>query len=473
MGWIALPLDPKSFRVVDTDEEFCGDSTCKMSPSGFVNITDSIRHVPGHARSGVGNIAISPPESDYDDEDYIYYDDSDESMEEGEDSEAVTESGLEAENAGTPSQELMDSHAHSSSDDASDHQDIDGSADSREEITGSALVRIENDLVDDEDDSIDPHDYLMPGGFHSSQSYNFHIDADGTKKTQLQPPIAPETKRQNNAQSAPKVSQIPTLHLSTSHLRLFDANSPADPTIYCSNILGLQWGVSPAIDRLNMTQYVPELGIVVIATQMGRAAICSLTRKGLQGPFGLRIDWILPFEEQQKKDQRRAVPLLGIAVGAVKGHQLTRESPSSSSQEDGEDSGSGWLRDREDEDGVVTSFDPEMVTLRRNIASTSSGTRDRDRRRRAGKEAKRKRTRPPPPGKPKLVKQAWPSRYKAADSSPVMGEEWRGLEYSRRYRLMLTFYDHTVMTYELSRTAPFVGDPSNGQRNWRNRDVYF
>ena len=33
------------------------------------------------------------------------------------------------------------------------------------------------------------------------------------------------------------------------------------------------------------------------------------------------------------------------------------------------------------------------------------------------------------------------------------GESWRGVESSRRYRLMLTYYDHTILSYELERPS--------------------
>jgi len=87
-------------------------------------------------------------------------------------------------------------------------------------------------------------------------------------------------------------------------------------------------------DRLNMNAYTPSLGVVVLASQKGRAVVVSLTklkstarypahmREGL-GPaktnYAMRIDCTLPFAEQEKEMLRPFAPLHGIAVGPIQG----------------------------------------------------------------------------------------------------------------------------------------------------------
>ena len=86
-------------------------------------------------------------------------------------------------------------------------------------------------------------------------------------------------------------------------------------------------------DRLSMHAYIPDLGVVVLASQKGRAIVFSLARvpqsmeypEGIDPSLGqktvytLRAECILPFESQEKAGQRPFSPLHGIAVGPIQG----------------------------------------------------------------------------------------------------------------------------------------------------------
>ena len=120
-------------------------------------------------------------------------------------------------------------------------------------------------------------------------------------------------------------------------------------------------------NRMNMLLQIPELGIVIVASQKGRVALLTLTRMGKSQDRTFRIDWILPFKSQEEKGLRPNAPLLGIAVGPVQGRELITQ-------------------------GV-------------------------------------------------------------GSESPHEKDSWRGVESSRRYRLLLTYFDHTIMSYELERSA--------------------
>lgn len=475
-GWTVLALDPCSFQVVNTQEAFCGDAVATESLAGYLDITDSLRRIPGHNRSLAPYSLLSSNGSESDEESNEPLDQFDGDLSEDNDQEAVE--------GGAPPQ-LADSNAttlepadhplHSSSD---EHSQVEGDEtteiESGDDATAANLIRLEDQVVEDEEPSPDWSDSNMPGEYHSSDFYESELSADGAKKVKLHHPgMLPAWQFPVLSSKAPIV---PTLHLSASHLRLFDASRPHEASVYCSEPLSFQWPIyyanNPDIDRLNLSQYVPELGIVVIGTQIGRVAICSLTRKGFNGPFGLRVDWILPLESQEKKRQRPLTHLLGIAVGPVQGHQ--QEPGSSSSSETNEDMETDpWLQDRAGEDGVSISFDPEVIKLGKNCDLASLNVigpkpilprinpRDKTT---TPKRTERKRT------PPVIVNQSWPARSEI--NAIVHSEPWRGLEYSRRYRLMLTYYDQTIMTYELSKMAPLVGDPAMGRQNWRNRDEF-
>lgn len=86
-------------------------------------------------------------------------------------------------------------------------------------------------------------------------------------------------------------------------------------------------------DRLSMHAYIPALGVVVLASQKGRAIILSLARvpqsmkypEGIDPSLGqktnytLRAECVLPFETQERSGQRPFSPLHGIAVGPMQG----------------------------------------------------------------------------------------------------------------------------------------------------------
>ena len=419
-GWTILALEPNSFQVVNTHEEFCGAPADNNNYAGYLDITSSLHRIPWHDRS------LTFSTSDDDD------------------------------------------------DEASDIESGDGTT-----VDGSMVG---SPLVEDENPSPGRSDFSLSIESDSSVLHDMQVGSGEKRVKPHHSKIRPALQQPLPMSKGPV---IPALHLSASHLRFFDANRPQPPSIYCSELLSFQspmyHATHPAIDRLNLTQYIPELGIVVIATQIGRVAVCTLTRKGPKGPCGLRVDWIIPFASQEKNHERPLTHLLGIAAGPVQGRQPSR--PGSLSVDD-EKTERTWLRDRIDHDGVAITFDPEVIRIRRNSDSSSSSSTDDDLpnnattkpsqtwnkdQARAATGNKRKRT---PPPNWRAVKQAWPSRSDVGEASAVMDEPWRGLEYSRRYRLMLTYYDQTVMTYELSRARPFVGDPGVGRPNWRSREEF-
>lgn len=85
-------------------------------------------------------------------------------------------------------------------------------------------------------------------------------------------------------------------------------------------------------DRLNMNAYMPALGVVILASQKGRALVLALTKVpshvhypkemhdlGFKTNYALRAEAILPFAHQEKVNERPFFPLHGIAVGPMQG----------------------------------------------------------------------------------------------------------------------------------------------------------
>lgn len=299
------------------------------------------------------------------------------------------------------------------------------------------------------------------------------------------------------------VPSIPVLHCSASHLRIIYAPQADTPHIFCARLLKqylpplLENSVHAALDRLNMIQQIPELGIVIVATQLGRCAVCSLTRRGHDGVFGLRVDWVLPTKKQENEGLRPGAPLLGIAAGPIQG-RMTDEQISSSSDSEHE------LQAMVDSVGSI-STEPDSHRLehspsaRRRLSETMRSPDEGGWRHPDGGSPETPLCGSEPQSPPSKRKRRSSSSQSAdspslrksfATSSPqdsrrkgkrsgrrLSAERWTGIEYSRRYRLMLMYTDHTVLTYELWRDAEETGLGSKDgsevsdwtRKNWRNR----
>ena len=244
--------------------------------------------------------------------------------------------------------------------------------------------------------------------------------------------------------ASPGLQPIPpfaVIQCSASHIRLLNVPKVKTPHFFCASALKqtLPRTIerSPLIhmDRLNMMQYIPELGIVIIATQIGRCAVCTLTKKSDTGTRGFRVDWILPTKGQEINGLRPHAPLLGIAAGPVQGRQIGEEESSSDESE--------------------ISSGPEELHTDRSTASSSEESSISE----SDLPQGRKHHLPWSKSRPLPMR---PNHHIFPKA-----ESWQGIENSRRYRLMLMYYDQTVLTYELWREAPNIG--IDGRKNWRNR----
>ena len=152
-------------------------------------------------------------------------------------------------------------------------------------------------------------------------------------------------EKQLQATKVPKDTRIYTLPFNIFHSERFDLHllteiqCGGDPTT-CNTIRcqqALRQDIPPGLhqvigyDRTKMLIQIPELGVVVIATQVGRVALLTMTsmRGASVTKYGFRIEWFLPFKSQEEQGRRPNYSLLGVAVGPLQGFEAA--SPCSNS----------------------------------------------------------------------------------------------------------------------------------------------
>lgn len=137
----------------------------------------------------------------------------------------------------------------------------------------------------------------------------------------------------------------PVLHASVRNCYLLQPSSHRQgsspftpPTVGFTNALHQlvqgEFSYLNVFERLNMNTYIPQIGIVVLASQKGRALVLSLTKlsKKTKYPpemqesvpskktiYAMRMERILPFAQQEENMERPFAPLVGLSSGPVQG----------------------------------------------------------------------------------------------------------------------------------------------------------
>jgi CRT10 len=492
-GWLVLALDPASFRSVDSAEELCG-SPRPMKYHKHTGTAESY-DITNWVRTRVPNNSQLHPAFGAPDDDQEERDENDLDLMEtysSDDEHTDSESGglrlgLEGENSFSNDNEETLEEGNAQIDktvqapEEEDQQLAEGFLPSQ---TNQALDLVpvaqasplletlpspsedELDLFD-EDSSTDDEASMVPETDEGQSSLNwatvaqangeyvFPEDIDTEQTTYLGPPrkkprhsksykevyeACMNAKAIRTSTGLQPIAPFPVIQCSTSHIRLITVPRAKTPHFFCASALKqtlprtLERSPLVHMERLNMTQYIPDLGIVIIATQIGRCAVCTLTKKSDTGTTGFRVDWILPTKEQEAQDLRPRAPLLGIAAGPIQGRQIGEEDNNSS-------------------DDYDSSFKAQHRSASSSPGSEGSISSDGD------PNQTRQRSRP--------LKRCRAPRLRLLSHPIPKAESWFGIENSRRYRLMLTYYDQSVLTYELWQEAPNIG--IDGRKNWRNR----
>lgn len=463
-GWAVAALDPRCFRTARAMEEFCGHS---KAPSYHGHVGESYDLTNIVRLRTPGNSHAHP----------LMVENSDDSDDEAEAEEAIdlwpeSDDGIDNDTAEIPTYQpssnqdeiidAQDPRLGNSLESSSNHPVAASTTggDSVEDENGSSSDGLDDDLSSSSHRSMTSlsslaqrasqdreEDVLLPTQNPVSSAETQHPLQDFVTSAKMHQLL---TYRDSGSPIGPC---IPMLHCSASNLRMLNGPDAESPHIFCANILKqalppvIERGGLGNFERLNMVQQIPELGVVIIASQIGRCAVCSLTRNGKTGTLGLRVDWILPTRKQEAKMLRPVRPLLGIATSPVQG----RTSEQQKGQTLEEEESIAWGRDGV-LDGVSTTFDPVVLVLRNRDRGSGANLESSD-----GDEAesssvgasraKRKRISYARKGTPISQYDSELRKW----TIPAHIESWKATENSRRYRLMLTYSDFTVFTYELSR----------------------
>ena len=410
-GWNVAALDVSWFRPAKNNDEFIGSNKAPVyfghhDPGQSFNITGVVARQPGNSQFHPSN-----PEADDEDSpsegDDIH---SDSGSDRGEHDEQGVMEDVQSPITSTPF--IPDTDWEFASSDHSQNRDIESFDRAVEfQVESEDESVLESGSSGDEEDSIEDEQQSPPPNLRIQKHIRRLV-------TPLQNPNA-------------KTPEIVMIHCSDSHVRLLGSPKARFPHIFCASILrqimplnidthlqGLEFA---HMDRLNMLQKLPELGVILIATQTGRVAVCALTRRP-DGLLGFRVDWVLPTKKQERRGRRpEFCSLIGMAVAPVQG----RWNAPAETIDDDEKFNFG----EQEIDGVRTSFDPNVVVLRYPPTPQE---------RHAWKNDK---------GVPPALKMEHRPWTKAPREAP----EWCATETSRRYRVMLTYSDMSVLTYEIWR----------------------
>lgn len=266
----------------------------------------------------------------------------------------------------------------------------------------------------------------------------------------------------------PACSNFPILHFSQTDIRLIPHPFAPYPTVVYGGPLRQPFTrpilTIRAIDRFNMVKYVPELGLVIAATQKGRAAIISLTEAHNKG-LALRINWVVPLESQEKYGDRPLVPLLGMAVSPVQGFEMPPDVPHiPRGAVDENDISFHYRFLGSDDDSLSTSDSHDSSTP----STTAMGDSDTSERLSTGdKQADTPDTSPKSAQDKRIRPLSLSECHAIATRTYQPDQPWRGWNPSRRYRLLLMYADHTVMSYEFwyEWSDAVVGEDYDGDRD--------
>ncbi|RAH63367.1 hypothetical protein BO85DRAFT_360426 [Aspergillus piperis CBS 112811] len=306
----------------------------------------------------------------------------------------------------------------------------------------------------------DEIDYYLAGGTYSSDHELDNADSSSSHNSDTSaagpipcPLLDGEHHHVDNMFDTNSAgSRFPILHFSQTDIRLIPHPFANYATAVCGDPLR-QPLTHPVVsiracDRFNMVKYVPEHGIVIAASQKGRAAVIALTESETTG-LSFRIDWIVPLESQEKYGDRPLIPILGMSVSPIQGFEFPPDVPYIPRDVKPDDLAFQFKYLSHDEHN--SSLSSSVMLQQNSFEEINNSEVD------PSEPAAADDDNPQPPPL------SLPECHARASSAYQPEESWRGWNPSRHYRLMLMYADHTIMSYEFWYKWNTTDSGPNGQ----------
>lgn len=475
-GWTVIPLDPRTFRRQQTIEEACGcePGSVLLASRTILDVSRAIEDVTDASQIiRFGSLTSKRPLNSAPEieclPDHIFSPDC--MVDHPSRTSSGSELGPGNSAAGKPS-------AESGKETVNDSAAEDTASD-----TPDRVVRIKRPLASFlEEESVQRR---ASPCLHPDFLYDLEGFSDNNLKILTERPVHRKYASSNfakrikdklikTATAAHPPQFFPTIHFSEHHISMAPYPIDSDYHLLCRNPLFQRYSftveINSTCDRFNMVKYVPELGMVLAASQKGRVAVISLTWQEEIG-YAFRLDRIVPFHFQESSDERPMNPLLGMAVSPMPGYEIPPDVPCIPRDVDPND----WLQfnyrilNPEEDDtpspSSATTDAPIFKTAAQpdTFQSTNDLLPDDDDKNRDNESEE---SRSPSNSQSALDDSSSDTHSSTAKSrkshqtytlpelhahaSRVYRPEegWHGWHPSRHYRLMLLYCDHTVMSYE-------------------------
>lgn len=169
------------------------------------------------------------------------------------------------------------------------------------------------------------HQFQQPAHQLSCPAVTEQVDSDPNETTRFPTP----TSHANPTSPTLPFNLLQTSQHDIRLIRDLTTPTPAPTTAYVLCKQALTQTLPPGYsslahtERLNMLAQIPDLGLVLVANQVGRVGVLTLTRweRAEHAPqSGFRIEAILPTREEEERGLRpKRAALAGLAVARVQG----------------------------------------------------------------------------------------------------------------------------------------------------------
>lgn len=175
----------------------------------------------------------------------------------------------------------------------------------------------------------------LPSSSSSSTATPVPLITLATEQDNPESPIAPHLRASSGDLNRPISTFVPSgqplIHSNRHTFALLPISDRCPPT-HCHNALRQEIPHGAELfpramtdyDRMDVLACIPELSLVLIASQVGRVALCTITRRMSEkrpGRLGkqvsMRVEAVLPTDLEELEKLRPSFGLLGMAVGPV------------------------------------------------------------------------------------------------------------------------------------------------------------